>query len=593
MRIALLYPPPWKVLPRGAAGVDMAGDFATVPYGLLSLAAEADRAGHQVKTVNLSSFAWEEVEGLVRRLDADVYGLTCFTGNRRGVLLTADCIREHHPSAHIVVGGPHVSAMPELTLRHCGAIDTVVIGEGERTFLELIDRLESGRDPGGIAGTAWRAVGTIQRAAPRERIGELDSLAPVHEQFAHYMLLTSRGCPGQCTFCGSEAMWQRKVRFHREQYVLDSLEAMLTRLPVKMIAIKDDTFTVNRSRALRICEGIVDRGLNFLWSCDTRADVLDEELLLAMRLAGCQQISLGVESGSPEILASIRKNTTPEQVIEVTQQARKYGLQVRFYMMVGNRGESAKTFQQSLDLLMSARPNDFIFSVLSVYPGTEEFELLRKRGRFLTARPTGGAAELTERHGRLTADEFFTGDFMQLWAFPDTPIAEAKAICRWLADRQGVQKYRPLTVAECEAALHRLPGLHAAHLDLAAAYTYAGRLDAAERHARLAMELGYPVPAIALNYLACLAAQRGDLPAARGHLNEAMQQPSPHPMIAANYERLTKWTEAGGAEAGRPLELVARHDFEIIPEPVQPVRPGPIPADFHVWPTPAGVGAPA
>ena len=264
-------------------------------------------------------------------------------------------------------------------------------------------------------------------------------------------------------------------------------------------------------------------------------------------------------------------------------------------MMVGNRGESAKTFQQSLDLLMAARPNEFIFSVLSVYPGTEEFELLRKRGRFLTARPTGGVAELTERRGRLTADEFFTGDFMQLWAFPHTPAAEAKAICRWLADHQGVQKYRPLTVAECEAALDRLPGLHAAHLDLAAAYTYAGRFDDAKRHARRAMELGYPVPALALNCLACLAAGRGDLPAAREHLNEAMRQPSPHPMIAANVERLTKWTEAGGAEAGRPLELAMRHDFEIIPEPVQPVRPGPIPADFHVWPAPAvaGVGAPA
>jgi len=606
VRIALLYPPPWKIPPAGgapdasgdgpppeAAGIEMKGDFATVPYGLLSLAAQALREGHQVKVLNLSTFPWPDVEALVRTLTADVYGLTCFTSNRRGVKLVAECIRRHHGGAHVVVGGPHVTALPTETLRHWPAIDTVVIGEGEETFLELIGRLEAGQSTEGIAGTAWRAGEVVRTGERRERIADLDGLAPVQDYFTGYTLLTSRGCFGRCTFCASQAMWHRKLRFHSVEYVLDALEKMLSRLPLKMIAVKDDTFTANRRRALAICRAIRDRGLNFLWSCDTRADVLDDELLRAMRLAGCQRISLGVESGSPKILKNIRKNIDPAQVLEVTRLAKKYGLRVRYYMMAGNRGESARTFQESLRLLEAARPHEYNFTVLSVYPGTTEFEILRRRERFLQVRPGRSGPELLTWRGGFSAGSFFEHDFVEFSAFPDARPADAAAILRWLRTRFGVQRLWRPDLAHCQAVLRRLGDLHAAHLDVGAAAACANRPVEAERHVRRAIELGYPVPSLALNCLACIAGQRGDLDGMRARLEEAVRQEYAHPLAASNLRTLTAWLDAGGPKSGRSLDVAMRHDFEIIPEDRQPVRPGPLPADCCEWPDRRPQAAPA
>ncbi len=135
MRIALLYPPPWKIPvrgePPGADGPptgyregDLDADFYQTPYGLFSLGAQALRAGHQVKVVNLSAFPWARVEEVLATLDADLYGMSCWTANRRGVALAARTLRRHHPGAHIVVGGPHATPLAVEMLAHHPEIDT-------------------------------------------------------------------------------------------------------------------------------------------------------------------------------------------------------------------------------------------------------------------------------------------------------------------------------------------------------------------------------------------------------------------------------------------------------------------------------------
>src|SRR5688572_16094165 len=124
MRIALLYPPPWKIAPRGQPPErsddgppdeyregDLDPDFYQTPYGLFSLGAQAIRAGHQVKILNLSAYPWAEVEQVLTNLGADLFGMSCWTANRRGVALAAKCIRQHHPDAHILVGGPHATPL--------------------------------------------------------------------------------------------------------------------------------------------------------------------------------------------------------------------------------------------------------------------------------------------------------------------------------------------------------------------------------------------------------------------------------------------------------------------------------------------------
>ena len=598
MRIALLYPPPWKIPaegehpdvfgdgpPKSGAVADMKGDFLCIPYGLLSLAAQAIRVGHEVKIFNLANFDWPRVEALLSELHADVYGLTCFTSNRRGVDVVSRYIRQFQPNAHIVAGGPHVTALPIETLQHYKAIDTVVIGEGEVTFMELLRCIEENEPTDNLPGTAWRDGDDVQLAPPRERITDLDSLVPIQDYFPHYMILTSRGCPGQCTFCASNTMWGKKVSFHSEDYVLDNIEKLLPQRPVRTLAFKDDTFTSNRSRAMRICQGIIDRGLNFLWSCDTRADVLNEELLRMMRLAWCQMISLGVESASAKVLEKIGKHITPEKVLEVTNLAKKFGLEVRYYMIAGSRGETEATFQKSLNFIGIAKPHKYFFSVLAIFPGTADFEYVTSLPAYVTAEPCEKGLIVRKRNQRFAASDYFKGDFMERWVFPDTSPAEATAISRWVLQHAGIQTLWKESLDDYRAILERLPNLHSAHMDLGAACMFSGLVDEAETHIRRSMELKYPLPAYAHNYLGVIAAHRGDLQGLADHLEQASQL-EPCTLVDSNRKILADWQARGGPACGAPLELVMNHDFQSAPQLSQPFWPASLQKDCCQWAKP-------
>jgi radical SAM superfamily enzyme YgiQ (UPF0313 family) len=574
MRIALLYPPPWKIPapgePRDALGDgppaeyaegDLDGDFFQTPYGLFALGAQAIRAGHPAKVINLSAFPWGRVEQVLRSLDADVYGLSCWTANRRGVALVAREIKRLRPNAHVVVGGPHATPLAREMLAHHPDIDTVSIGESEHTFLELLDRLAAGQSTAGVAGTAWREGDRIVVGPERAAIEDLDTLASPHDYFDTHIVMTSRGCPWRCTFCGAEASWGRGYRGQSVEYVLDALERAVARVPVKMIQIKDDTFTTNRKRVIQLCRGMRERKLGFLWSCDTRVDVLGDELLREMRLAGCERLSLGVESGSQAILDAIDKKITPDEILGSTELAKKYGIKVRYYMMVGNRGETRETFDETLRFLQRAKPHQYIFACLSVYPGTRDFDEAVKAGW-------------------LDGEFYFERDFQELKTTFDASDEDTAFFRDWFQRNKGLHQPYLESAAECRAILDRLGDHHAAHLDLAAACHREGRLDEAEHHARRALDLQHPTPGIALNLLACVAARRGDVANAKERLAEASRRDPQHWVLAWNARVLQRWASQGGSG---PLELDASHEFQLLERPVQPTLPGALADDFAVW----------
>ena len=371
LRIALLYPPPWKISrpgeapppsgegpPADHAEGDLDSDFYQTPYGLFSLGAQAIRAGHSAKVLNLSGFAWSRVEEVIGALDADVYGLSCWTANRRGVGYVARLVKQLRPKATVVVGGPHATPLAGEMLTHHPEIDLVTVGESEETLREIVHRLESRQSLEGIAGSVFRSAGQPVYGPKRPAIANLDLLESPHRHFDTHIVMTSRGCPWQCTFCGAETSWGRGYRSQSIPYVVDALASALERLPVKMIQIKDDTFTANQKRVRQLCQAIRARGLSFLWSCDTRVDVLSEDLLREMRLAGCQRLSLGVESGSQAVLDAIQKKISVQEIVEAAAMAKKVGIRVRFYMMLGNRGETAETFRETLAFLERAAPHD-------------------------------------------------------------------------------------------------------------------------------------------------------------------------------------------------------------------------------------------
>ena len=547
LRIILIYPPPWQIPspgelvpgmpfgpPKESKDHKLDADFQTITYGLLTIAAQAKRAGHEVSIYNLATCPWRSVMALIAETGADVYGISAFTANRRGMGAVAALVRQHHPRAHITVGGPFVTALPQETLQYYRDIDTAVIGEGEDTFMELLEHVGSCKPTTGIPGTAWRNGDSVAYGPTRARIKDLDALASPFDYFTSSIVMTSRGCPSKCTFCGSFATWGKLLRFHSAESCLDIFRKALARLPVPFMAIKDDTFTAHRRRTIAICDAIIGNKMNFMWSCDTRVDSIDDELLYKMRLAGCQTVSFGVESGSPEILKAIRKETTPEMVLEATRSARKYGMHVRYYMILCIRGETPETLQQSNDLIKAGRPNQYFSGPLSFFPGTEDWAILR------------------EKQG-LTPDIFFTNDFREL-NIATNRQQEYEDVFLHVACNIGALYGFDYTVEEREAVAERLPHLHSAQVELANAYFRAGRLDEAEAALNHAEELGFPIANIIHNQRACIAQARNDTDNALALLEHAIRC-YPHHIVMKNHKDLQAWADTPVNVRGKPPVL--------------------------------------
>jgi radical SAM superfamily enzyme YgiQ (UPF0313 family) len=571
VKIALIYPPPWKIgagaadgPPAGYRDGDLDADFHQTPYGLFAIGAEALRAGHKVKVLNLSNFAWSKVEEVVAALDADVFGMSCWTANRRGVRLVSELIKQKHPKATVVVGGPHATPLGPEILKHYASVDIVCTGESDRTFLEIAESVAAGTALEKIPGTVYRDGERIITAPERKNVENLDELASPHFWFDTHILMTSRGCPWNCTFCGAETSWGRGFRANSNEYVLDAMESVSKRLPVKMIQIKDDTFTTNKKRVLGLCKDMRARNLGFFWSCDTRVDVLNDELLREMRLAGCQRISLGVESGSQKILDLIDKKITPDEILASTQLAKKYGIKVRYYMMLGNRGETRATFAETLAFLEKAAPHEYVFSCLSVYPGTRDFHD-------------------AEKAGWLNREQYFTGDFQELKTPFDASDEDIAWMNEWFFANKGLRIGWKDGVADYRAILERLGDYHGAHMDLGAALFAEGDLDGAEKHVKKAMELGYPCPGLAYNHLACIAKARGDIDAMMDLFTTAAKTDPQHWVLIQNVNAARAWFKENGPERGLPLELQVRHDFQLLERTAQPTLPGPLPDDFAIW----------
>ncbi|MBF0444774.1 MAG: tetratricopeptide repeat protein [Magnetococcales bacterium] len=570
LKILLLQPPIWKIdsdaqtpfdNTQGGYGknIDEVDDEEkSITYGLLSIAAQLLQSNRKVLICNLSTFTWENIKKLIRYVDIDIVGITCMTFNLRGVNALTKLIRDEHPKAHIVVGGTHPTALPTETLKHFQAVDSVVIGEGELPFLEIVEHIEAGKPIKEIAGTAWRDNNNQVQIGPiKQRIQNLDDLASPHDYFLHTMLITSRGCPFRCTFCGSEAQWGNKLKMNSVEYNLKILDKIVNKNGLKFLAIKDDTFTAVRKRTLILCQQIVARKINFLWSCDTRINSLDEEVLRAMRMAGCQGISVGVESGSPTILKTINKKLVTKKVIEISKIARKYGLQVRFYMIVGNRGENLATFQESLQLIVDSQPNKFLFSPLTLTPGTQEYEINKKEGK-------------------ITANTFYSDSYSE-YSFGyknNVDDSDKKVLDLWL-NCFGNSRFKYFTLDEYINILDRLDGLHSAHMDLAGAYLRYGQPDKAEPHIHTAIKNGFPLPELAYNYLACVAAYRGDIDSLGNNLKKAMK-PTLLPLVEENVNRYQAFMQAKDDDNGSELKLFVHNNLPLSlgkqQQPFQPVN---------------------
>ncbi|HET9930717.1 MAG TPA: B12-binding domain-containing radical SAM protein, partial [Polyangiaceae bacterium] len=264
------------------------------------------------------------------------------------------------------------------------------------------------------------------------------------------------------------------------------------------------------------------------------------------------------------ILEEIDKKITKQEIIDAANMAKKYGVHVRFYMMLGNRGETAETFRETLDFLSVAKPHQYIFSCLSIYPGTKDFHD-------------------AEAAGWLEREEYFRGDFQELKVPFDASEADTRVMTEWFAENHGLRDYYLEGVDECRAILDRLGDHAPAHLDLAGAYYRVGDFERTEHHAVRALELGFPAPGLAHNYLAVIAYRRGDVQRMQDEFMKAAKLDPQHYVLMRNVDRARAWFRERGPERRLPLDLVARHDFQLFERTQQPTLPGPLPDDVLRW----------
>jgi anaerobic magnesium-protoporphyrin IX monomethyl ester cyclase len=364
-----------------------------LPMGLAYLAAVLEEDGHEVTVIDCPAqeIDLEQLKTKLASIQPDLIGITSMTPTIQSAVLSAHAAKEVCPDAMVVIGGPHATFMDEQVLAEEQAIDVVVRGEGEETLLELAQNVSNQKALKGIEGITFRNNGQTVRTPNRLPIQKLDELPrPAYKYFSleKYRLfgrkmlpiMTSRGCPSQCSFCTTARMFGKAFRARSPKSIVDELEWLRDVHGADAFSFYDDTFTLDTKRAVTICEEIRNRKIGLPWDCQTRVSKVSEDLLATMRNANCQQVFFGVESGCQKILDAVNKGTTVEQNRKAIKMAKDAGLFVAISVIIGYPGETRNMLMQTIDLVKKADPDDVYICVATPYPGTDLRRLVEEMG---------------------------------------------------------------------------------------------------------------------------------------------------------------------------------------------------------------------
>jgi len=358
------------------------------PLGVSYVAAAFEAAGCRVRIFDyiVSKYSPEKLKREMDIFEPDVVGATSVTMN---FPVAADIMRtakRHRPSILTVMGGPHVSFDAARTLQTYPEIDLLVLGEGERTIMELVPHVTDRSGWPGIRGLAFRQDGTIVVTGPRDLIDDLDSiplparhLLPLSRYRAlgfPVSIITSRGCPNACIFCQGRRLVGRKVRYRKVEYVMDEIEQILS-YGISRINVADDLFTSNKARVRDVCGQILARGFDFKWSAFARVNTVDREILELMRDAGCDGISFGIEFGNPEMLRRVKKGITLEQARNAVRLCKEVGILAHASFMVGLPGESPESLADTREFSKNLGIA-YGYHFLSPFPGTDVREKIEE-----------------------------------------------------------------------------------------------------------------------------------------------------------------------------------------------------------------------
>jgi len=364
--------------------------YSQPPMGLALIAAVLEREGYPVTVLEADALKLQPEDVVPLVTDADVIGLTAMTPTINTAIATACHLKKAYPDLPVVLGGAHVTLLPEETLTTAPEIDIIVRGEGEQTIIDLLSALENKNPIDNIPGISYRQDGKVVSNPVTSKNVDLDSLPflayhllpwrrykphPPHGRALPFAaIITSRGCPYRCSYC-SKPIFGNKFRGQSPQRVVEEVAYLKKKFGIKEFAFYDDVFTLDKRRAHTIADEIIKRELKIHWTCETRVNLVDKELLRHIKQAGCYSIAYGIESGSQEILNTLDKDINLEQAEEAVHISREAGLQTIGYFMIGSPGESPETIRQTIEFAKRLELDFAQFAVTTPFPGTKLYDL--------------------------------------------------------------------------------------------------------------------------------------------------------------------------------------------------------------------------
>jgi anaerobic magnesium-protoporphyrin IX monomethyl ester cyclase len=385
------------------------GDSLSVapPLGIISVASAAPQDTATVSCVNLMPFQNEAViERFIHEAAAleplDLFGVSLnISETRQGAYNIIKWFREKNTRTPIVAGGIHASCLFKQILTHF-PVDYVAIGEAEETFSELCLALRNGEPTPEIQGLAFARGGRTGGDTRTRLVDNLDALPfpdlskvdiktaqqlftlPISKYQLEEMKLedglpveSSRGCPQKCVFCGIAS---RPFRHHSATYIQEYLRHLNERYGFTAFTMTDDCFTLDKRRALALCEALVPMGRDITWAAQTRIDRVDAELFTALKNAGCRLISFGIESGSAKMQKNIKKNLRLNDALHTIALAKSIGINVQLFFLVGHPEETQRDLNDTIKFVRAAAPQHACFDIVKVLPGTRLAQIAGEKG---------------------------------------------------------------------------------------------------------------------------------------------------------------------------------------------------------------------
>jgi len=371
------------------------GEVRLPPLGIAYIAGVLRREGHEIEI--LDENAHDRPEGLLEsalKKDFEVVGFSATSASFPRAARLSRLVKEMSPDSKVILGGIHATIFPREILEANGSIDYIVAGEGEETCMELVRRIQDCAAPSDVSGVAYRKDGGALENPRRPLIENLDDLPfPAYdllplrryesvqiEKTPFTSMITSRGCPFGCTFCGAFRMFGRRFRFHSPERTFSEVRHLVENHKIREIMFKDSEFLIDKGRVEKFCDLLLEGSLDLAWSCNARADNVTESLLSRMRRAGCHLIKFGVESGDDSVLRRMKKGMTTNQVREAVKTAKRAGIRTEASFMIGNAGDSRKTIEKTIEFALELDTDFVNFGLAVPLPDTELYETARKSG---------------------------------------------------------------------------------------------------------------------------------------------------------------------------------------------------------------------